>query len=366
MPCSGLGSVKRGFETFTQECFDALVDEPSIKLTLFKGAGKSDDKTITLWNLPRSNWKAIQLGKLTRRSSYNIEQSTFFTSFLPYIYSENPDVIFFSDINFGHALWHLRRITKKRYKLLFSNGCPQYPPFPRWDHIQQLTPFNFELALNMGVPAEKQTLVPYGFQISPQLQKLSYLERKSLRFKLGLPEEQPLILSVGLIDKYHKRMDYVIREVARLPEPRPYLLLLGQQDIEATGIINLGSQLLGNKHFQVRTVEQKEVNDYYKIADIFVLASLKEAFGRVFVEAMSYGLPCLAHDYAVTQYILGKDGYLANFELEGSLTNLMYNVLNEYYNEHKINLRHASIYQRFSWDKLRLSYIKMIEKCAKY
>lgn len=130
MACSGLGNVLRGFESFTRECFDELVDDSSIKLTLFKGAGESQDKEVTLWNLPRGGWKAIQIGKLTGRSCYNIEQSTFFVSLLPHIYRENPDVIYFSDINLGHALWHWRRLTKRRYVLLFSNGCPQEPPFP--------------------------------------------------------------------------------------------------------------------------------------------------------------------------------------------------------------------------------------------
>jgi hypothetical protein len=35
-------------------------------------------------------------------------------------------------------------------------------------------------------------------------------------------------------------MDYVIREVASLPEPRPYLLLLGQETPDSPEIIKLG------------------------------------------------------------------------------------------------------------------------------
>lgn len=158
--------------------------------------------------------------------------------------------------------------------------------FPRWDHVQQLTPVQFQLALDAGVSPEKQSLVPYGFHISPQIPILTSLERKVLRSKLGLPEDKPLVLSVALINKSHKRMDYLIREIASLPEPRPYLLLLGQKDAESSEVIKLGTQLLGFKNFQVRTVEYKEVSDYYKTADIFVLASLQEGLPRVLVEAM--------------------------------------------------------------------------------
>jgi 1,2-diacylglycerol 3-alpha-glucosyltransferase len=362
--CSGLGRIKRGFESFTRECFDALVKEPSIKITLFKGAGDYQEKEVVLWNLPRNDWRAIQLSKLTARSDYNIEQSTFFLSLIPHIHRENPDIIYFSDINLGYALWHWRRLTKKRYKLLFSNGCPQEPPFPRWDYIQQLTPFEFQRALDAGVPVEQQSMIPYGFNISSQLQIITPIEKKVLRSQLRLPEDKPLILSVGLIDKTHKRMDYLIREVARLTEPRPFLLLLGQKDTKSSEVTNLGIKLLGLNNFETRTVDQHEIHNYYKIADIFVLASLREAFGRVFLEAISHGLPCLAHDYAVTQYILGENGYLSNLKLEGNLANLIRQVLGEAESEYKIHIRHRNTYEQFSWDKLSPRYIDMITKCA--
>jgi 1,2-diacylglycerol 3-alpha-glucosyltransferase len=364
MPCSGLGHVQRGFESFTRECFDALVDEPSLQLTLFKGAGESHDKEVTLWNLQRTDWKAFQLGKLAGRSSYNIEQLTFFASLLRYIYRENPDIIYFSDSQLGYPLWHWRNLTKTKYKLLNVNGSPENPPFPRWDHIQQLTPVHFQKALEAGEPNEKQSLIPLGFHISSQLQKLALTEKQSLRATLELPENKSLVLSVALIDKSHKRMDYLIREVASLPEPRPYLLLLGQKDTESSDVINFGMKLLGSDNFQVRTVPQKEVNNYYKVADAFVLASLREGLPRVLVEAMSHGLPCLVHDYGVTQFVLGEHGYLANFEVEGSLASLISKVLREPYNETKSNLRHQSVYERFSWEKLRPQYIEMIRRCA--
>lgn len=80
--CSGLGRVKRGYESFTQECFEALSQETSLDITLFKGGGESSGKDITLWNLPRTDPIVIQLGRVTdkliRRGPYFIEQTSFF------------------------------------------------------------------------------------------------------------------------------------------------------------------------------------------------------------------------------------------------------------------------------------------------
>ncbi|AFY90188.1 MULTISPECIES: glycosyltransferase family 4 protein [Cyanophyceae] len=362
--CSGLGHVKRGFESFAQECFITLSKESELDVTLFKGGGTSQEKEISLWNLPRNTWANLQIGKLIGRDSYHIEQISFFLSLIPYLISQQPDVIYFSDGNLGNLLWHWRRLTKQKYKLLFSNGGPISPPFSRWDRVQQVAPIHLQVALNAGTPAEKQSLVPYGIHINYEFQALTFSERKSLRCKLGLPENCPLLLSVGAINKTHKRMDYVIREVASLPEPRPYLLLLGQQDTESAAIVKLGNELLGVDNFQIRTVVHYEIADYYKIADAFVLASLSEGLPRVLLEACSYGLPCLAHDYEITQYVIGQEGYLANFELAGSLASLISKVLIREQDESDRQFIHRSAYDRFSWERLRPNYVDMIQRCV--
>ncbi len=360
--CSGLGNVKRGFESFSQECFDALSQEPELDITLFKGGGKSNYRQITLGNFPRDSSVGIYLGKLTGRGAYFIEQVSFVCSLLPHIYQQQPDVIYFSDGAVGNILWHWRKRTGQRYKLLYSNGGPLSPPFHRWDHVQQVAPIHLQAAVEAGEALEKQSLVPYGIQMDSQLKILSAVEKATLRRKLELPEDLPIVLSVGAINKSHKRMDYLIREVAQLPEPRPYLLILGQQEAESPEIFQLGNQLLEPDRFQIKTVAFAQVSDYYQLADAFVLASLGEGFGRVFLEAMSYGLPCLTHDYEVTQFILKDEGYLANFQLPGSLASLISQVLTQSDEIYKYQ-RHQLVYERFSWDKLRSPYVDMIHRC---
>ena len=233
----------------------------------------------------------------------------------------------------------------------------------RWDHVHQIAPIHLQAALDIGLPSQKQSLVPYGINMPSKVQILTPTEREVLRSRLGLPEQEPLILSLAAIDKSRKRLDYLIREVAALPEPRPYLLLLGQQTEESPEIFQLGNELLGADNFQIRTVGHNEVPNFYKIADAFVLASLIEGFGRVFVEAMSYGLPCMAHDYEIAHFVLGKEGYFADFNFAGSLTSLIPQALAESHAQSKRYLRHQSVYNRFSWEKLRPDYIKLIESC---
>jgi 1,2-diacylglycerol 3-alpha-glucosyltransferase len=366
--CSGLGNIQRGYESFTQECFDALSQDNSLDITLFKGGGDSGPRTTPLWNLPRNSCIANQLAQIASKSSklrepYFTEQASFFLSLIPHIYLKKPDVIFFSDFVLGTMLWHWRRLSKLSYKLLFSNGAPNGPPFSRMDHVQHLTPVHYSMALDAGEVISKHSHIPYGIEISQDWNPPSAIERETIRQRLNLPINRPIILSVAAINRTHKRMDYLIREVAELPEPRPYLLLLGQCGAESLGIIQLGNELLGEENFQAKTVPSIEVSDYYKIGDLFVLASLTEGLPRVLLEAMSHGLPCLTHDYEIARFVLNSEGYYANFELKGSLTSLIRQVLSEK-NQEANYRRHNLIYERFSWEKLRPLYTDMIYKCS--
>ena len=363
--CSGLGNVQRGYESFTQECFEALEREThtSIEVFLFKGGGKSQNKEFVLPNLPRASWLGKKISKILGKDSGFIEHFTFAMSLLPYIYLKRPNVIFFSEFSVGTTLWRWRKITGLPYKLLFCNGASYGPPFSRTDFVQHSTPVHYHMALDAGESPSKHFLIPQGIGISDQLKTLSQEERVSLCRALDLPSDRPIILSVAAIDKTVKRIDYLISEVAKLPEPRPFLIMLGHQTAESPEIVNMGKQLLGDETFVIKTVPMSEVAKYYQVADLFVLTSLKEGFGRVFVEAMSYGLPCIAHDYDVARFVLKDEGYFGNFELDGSLASIIPQVLakNDDNSKHQ---RHQSVYERFSWDKLGCVYVNMLNSCS--
>ncbi|MEH2422457.1 MAG: glycosyltransferase [Nostoc sp.] len=121
---------------------------------------------------------------------------------------------------------------------------------------------------------------------------------------------------------------------------------------------------MGAGNFQGRTVASHEVANYYKIADAFVLASLNEGLGRVFLEVILYGLPCIVHDYGVTRYIFDNEGDFGNFKQKGSLADLISQVLSKNEDKSKFYQRHHFIYERFSWDKLLSSYVEMIHMVA--
>jgi len=364
--CSGLGRVRRGFESFTRECFDALAVETNIDIHLFKGGGTNNLRETVLWNLPRDRTITHWLATLIGRTPYFLEQATFTLSLLRHIHQHRPDVIYFSDGDIGTILCKYRRWATLDFKLLLSNGAPFFLPFLRdCDYVQQLTPGHFQRAMDAGWPEDRQELVPYAINTPAALEVLSALDNEALRNRLGLPRQRKIVLSVGAINTSHKRLDYLVEEIATLREPRPYLLMLGQREEESPQIQRQAEQQLGSENFSIRTVSAEQMHEFYQVTDAFVLTSLREGFGRVFLEAMAHGLPCFAHDYEVSRFVLGEEGRFGDFQVAGSLARLLMAAMTTSTDERDRQRRHASAYLRFSWEALVPAYRKMIEHCAK-
>jgi glycosyltransferase involved in cell wall biosynthesis len=159
-------------------------------------------------------------------------------------------------------------------------------------------------------------------------------------------------------------MDYLIREVASMPAPRPFVQLLGAIDEESAEIIELGNLLLGPENFSVKSVPYSQVGDYYQAADCFVLASLKEGFGRVYLEALKHGLPTIAHRFPVMDFVLGDVGIQGDLSREGELRNLLSEALARPMNEGDSLRRWENVKNRFSWKVLAPEYAAMFRQIS--
>lgn len=361
--CSGVGIFNRGIESFFREAYDGLKGMSGIETRLLKGAGVRKDDEWVVANLPRTGRLASMFGRLARRNAYVIEQWSSFPGVVRRIRQFRPQVVFYSDSNLGFLLYWFRRQIGVPYRLLFSNGGPCHPPFVRTDFVQQVAPFYNQEAMDHGEPMGKHFLVPYGINVcSPPI--VDEANKRKLRASLNLPPDRPVVLSVGWIASQHKRMDYLIEEIARLPEPRPYLQLLGAMDENSAEVIALGNRLLGQDNFGTASVPYERVAEYYRAADVFVLASLREGFGRVYLEAMMHGLPVIGHRHPVIEYVIGDQGLIADLDKPSGLTNALQVALNAPADERIKWLRWQSVRDRFSWETLAPSYAEMFRKAA--
>ena len=363
--CTGVGIFNRGIETFFREAFDGLKTAPGLEAQLIKGAGHPQPDEAVVWNLPRTGRVAPWLGHLAQRNGYVVEQWSSFLPIAQKIRQYRPQIIFYSDSNLGFLLYWFRAKIGVPYRLLFSNGGPCSPPFSRTDFVHQVAPTYYDAALEAGESPQKHFLVPYGIGIPNSATLTCQEDVIVLRRQLQLPIDRPIIISVGALDpSSHKRMDYVIREVAQLPEPRPYLLLLGQITPTSKTLLNQAELALESNNYTARCVAYEEVNTYYQAADIFVLASLQEGFGRVFLEALLQGLPCIVHDHPVMRYVLDEHGVYGNFSQPGHMASIISRQLRHPRNAKDSYARRLYVQQKFSWEALAPKYLKMFEACA--
>jgi glycosyltransferase involved in cell wall biosynthesis len=361
--CTGIGLENRGIESFFREAFDGLRRTPGLEARLIRSAAgcarqKEGEAERPVWCLPRFGKAAKLIGRLTGRSPYAVEQWSSFPGVVREIRRFRPDVVFTSEANLCFLLRRFRKQIGVPFRVLFSNGGPCNPPFDRYDFVHQVAPFYRDEALAAGEESGKHLMVPYGIHVpgEPTEDKTGKAE---LRKRLGLPLDRPVVLSVGWIARKHKRMHYLIEEVARLPQPRPFVQILGAIDANSPEILSLACELLGEGNFAAQSVPYEEVADFYRAADVFVLCSLAEGFGRVYLEALSHGLPTIGHKHPVIEYVLGDAGIVADLSQPGNLCEVLTKTLGQPNTHVAMQSRWQSIASRFDWEVLSGRYLEM-------
>ena len=358
LACSGLEHSHRGFESFARECFEELRGEPRVELELVKASGPAGDHERSVWALKRDDRLTQLLGRVWGGPA-RVEQLAFALSLQRELLRQKPDVVYFSEWYTGKGLAALRSLNRQDYALVLSNGSMAAEGFEPFDRVHQHTAPALEYVLARGADPAKHVLLPVAFRMSPELELLSSDERHALRGQLVLPTDRPVVISVAALNCWHKRLDYVITELASMPEPRPYLLLVGQPEAETEGLRSLAHELLGDDGHSIRNVPRAEVDDLLRASDYFVLASFAEGLPRALVEAMGMGLPCLAHDYSISHYALEDHGLLGDFAQPGALAGLLASSRGAGDAE-RARARHRSVYDRFSWDQLRPQYVELL------
>jgi 1,2-diacylglycerol 3-alpha-glucosyltransferase len=367
--CTGLGKVRRGFETHARDLFDRLRSDGQLDVTLLKGGGSFARGEVVIPNFHRDSWinRAIcSVAGVSKR--FYIEYLSFCATLGPLVRLGNPDVIYTLEAPIYKFLLTWRKLTRGRYRLVHTtSGQLADIPSPEGTFIHHCTPCYVTKANALGFPKQRQYLIPQFLDLSVIPRLSSIAEKKAIRSRLGIPEHRKVVLSVGSLDKSVKRMDYVIREVSSLRtngSNDTYLILLGQQDPETPEIVKLAEQLVGDGNFRIGTVSRTELWDYYRAADVFALASLKEGFGFVYIEALASGLPVIAHDYDVARYVLSTEATFADLEAEGALAEALDRVLtNDSPQETRVS-RRRYVEQRFDWHAVGRQYVKMFEEAA--
>lgn len=346
----GLGHILRGFEAFTRSLFHALRQQaPSLEVTLFQGGGRSKGQQVVIPHFPRGDTHAILL-----------QQRSFALFLYPWLRRGGYEIVHYNELVMGSALFHLRRYFGGKFKLLYCNGAPSPPVHyhHRCDFAQMLTGPMYEEARDFGLLPERLFLIPYGLD-SQRFTPQTKAHRSETRGELGIPEKAKVVLTVAALKREHKRLDYLIKEVAALDEP-VWLLAAGQRT-EDTPFLEEEAQRLLPGRWRFVSWPHTSVHRLYGAADVFVLGSLSEAFGLVTVEALLSGLSVVVHDSPTTRWILdGQSNQVSDLSREGNLAEKLREILSA---ESPRRTQEGPA-QRFSWSSLIPEYLRMYQKVA--
>ena len=172
-------------------------------------------------------------------------------------------------------------------------------------------------------------------------------EKRAIREAMGLPADALVVGCVAAVKKHHKRIDYLIREVAKLVfqseeasregakarseeihHPAggglptlpfvasrlrvkysfPYLLIAGAKTGDTAELLALAESLIPGRYKIHTDCTRGQMPDLYRAMDVFVLASLFEMMPIALLEALASGLPCLVNQHPVLEWMIGAEG----------------------------------------------------------
>jgi 1,2-diacylglycerol 3-alpha-glucosyltransferase len=323
---SGLGNINRGFEISTARWYEALSKFTDMDVRLFSGGSYPGAKK--LWNFPRNSiWTkpAEYVPFMSEQHrwefSYGIEQVSFWSALNFDLLSFRPDVIWLKDVPLAFLLRGSRIAFGLKFKIIFANGGMLKPKsFAPYDVIQQIEKRSYDEAIAYGIPPEKMELISNCVPKPIELREGERVEeRRLIRKSLGLKDSDWVIVCVAAWNKYHKRIDYLLDEVAALNDPNCKLLLCGAPEVDTAQLKQQGERLLGDR-VQWLNVSPGKLNAILRASDLFVLPSLREHLGNAQIEAVYAGLPLIVHPHYGANFVLNDDYWTANLSKPGNLT----------------------------------------------
>lgn len=313
MVSCGLGHVHRGFEVSTARWYSALKNDKRLDVRLFAGGEYPDSTWVA--NLPRDfllKWPLYIASLFNKKRvwefAYGAEMVTFAIGMLPHIMSYKPDIVWTKEAPFGYVLIFFRDLLRLKFKVVIANGGGFKPSTIKlFDYVQHLQPTSYDAALSYGMPAEKMQVLPHFARYTKPS-----TPRDEVRKEFGLEPDDFGLIAVSAWNCYHKRIDYIIHEVARLNDPKIKLILCGHPEFDTSYLKELGTKLLGDR-IQWLTLPAEGVHRALYASDAYVIASIDEVFGAATVEAALAERPIFCHPNAGTNYILGE--YVGNADL---------------------------------------------------
>lgn len=188
-----------------------------------------------------------------------------------------------------------------------------------------------------------------------------YTPGPAAREKFGLPKDRRVVLMVSALIP-SKRVLEGIRVVAQLPDV--FLIVLGDGPLRED-VDRLGAELLPGR-FLRSTLSRDLMPQLYRSVDALLHMSMDEPFGNIYIEAMACGLPCVAHEWSSTRWIMEGSPWLVDTRDAASVRDGLARALaakSADSGELAASL-HATASRRFAWTRVAEQYEAFLRQVA--
>ena len=209
-----------------------------------------------------------------------------------------------------HDVFHLAHLStlslpQRGYATLAFRAAARFS-----EHIITVSEFSkTEIQRYLKVPDDRVSVIPNGVNHTLFHPQTDEDQQRRVRKKYGLPPRW--LLYVGNV-KPHKNLITLIKAFTMLPESLSdrHLVIVGQREGFITGDTELGRTLHENPALAQRVhftgfVEQADLPELYRLAELFVFPSKYEGFGLPPLEALACGCPVVVSDRASLPEICG-------------------------------------------------------------
>jgi glycosyltransferase involved in cell wall biosynthesis len=184
-----------------------------------------------------------------------------------------------------------------------------------------------------------------------------------LRSQFGYSDNDWIVICVAAWNTHHKRIDYVINEVAQMRNENVKLLFCGHPEPETPILKKLAHEKLPGR-VQWLTLGEKEVQEALHAADVFVMPSLHELLGNSMVEAVMAGIPVVSHEHGASKFLLREPERMTDLSQPGNLTRRLLELMQSPPQPAEIALLQERAREQFSQETIVPRFYDMVRKVS--
>lgn len=184
--------------------------------------------------------------------------------------------------------------------------------------------------------------------------------------RYGLTNEHKIILTLSRLsahdrDKGYEKVLYSLSEL-KTSYPNLVYMIAGKYEPEEKKWIDelIKKYELRDKVIITGYVADDELAQHIELCDLYVMPSIKEGFGIIFIEALFYGKPVIGgnKDGSVDALANGKFGQLVNPSDQEEITKAISNIL-----QGKINTKpdHNEVLEYFGYNSYKRNFLQALE-----